>query len=212
MSRGKVGSVALLALSAALLAAPPAEKKKPPTFDVKDVQVTVSGPRAHDNVTVFLLHAKEQDPREFITLDEGLDKKLVAVSEKSQEQVNELVIENNSDKPLFLQEGDRVKGGKQDRIIITSLVIPPKSGKMPLPTFCCEQGRWTLGTSGKSFMNADNRILCPPSVRGACKYIPYKWGQGAVWQEVQRGKGEPARSSAPPTPTPPSTKRSTPSR
>src|SRR3954462_314009 len=106
MSRGKVSSVALLALSAALLAAPPAEKKQPPTFDVKDVKVTVSGPRAHDNVVVFLLHAKEQDPREFLTLDEGLDKKLVAVSEKSQEQVNELVIENNSDRPLFLQEGD----------------------------------------------------------------------------------------------------------
>src|SRR5947208_13279407 len=110
MSRGKVSSVALLALSAALLAAaPPAEKKKPPTFEVKDVKLTVSGPHAHDNVAVFLLHAKEQDPREFITLDEGLDKKLVAVSEKSQEQVNELVIENNSDRPLFLQEGDRVK-------------------------------------------------------------------------------------------------------
>jgi len=187
MSRFKVCAVALVALSAALLAAPPDEKKQP-AFDVKDIKVTVSGPHAHENLAVFLIHAKEQDPREFITLDEGLDKKFVTVGEKDREQVSELLIENSSDKYLFLQEGDRVKGGKQDRIIITSLVIPPKSGKMPLPTFCCEQGRWTIGASGKSFMNAENRILAPPSVRGAAKYVPYRWGQGAVWKEVARGK------------------------
>jgi len=188
MSRFKVCSVALVALSAALLVADQAAEKKPAAFAVKDLKVTVSGPHVHGNLTVFLLHSKDQDPREFITLDQALDKKVVTVSEKAREQVGELVIENSSDKYLFLQEGDRVQGGKQDRIIITSLVIPPKSGKMPLPTFCCEHGRWTLGQSGKGFMNAENRILAPQGVRAAAKYIPNRGGQAAVWDSVARDK------------------------
>jgi len=183
MSHGKIASVALFALSVTLLAAPPAEKKTP-TFDVKDIKVTVSGPHVHGNLAVFLIHSKDQDTREFITLDQGLDKKLVTVSEKAQEQVGELLIENSSDRYLFLQEGDRVKGGKQDRIIITSLVIPPKSGKLPLPTFCCEEGRWTLGSQGKDFGNAENTILAPQSVRLRSKTIANRGGQGEVWKEV----------------------------
>jgi len=202
MFRRKLSAPVFVALFAAVvMAAPPAEKKAP-TFDVKDLKFNVSGPHVHDNMTVFLLHAKDQDAREFLTLDKGLDQKLVTVSEKAQEQVGELLIENKSDKHLFLQEGDRIQGGKQDRIIVTSLVIPPKSGPMPLPTFCCEQGRWTLGSSGKGFMNASNTILAPQGVRAAAKYTPGMGGQGRVWDEVARSKGEAsAKLSAPNTNT-----------
>src|SRR5262249_37565016 len=107
MSGRKLSAPVFVALFAAVaLPAPPAEKKAP-TFDVKDLKLTVSGPHVHDNLTVFLLHSKDQDAREFLTLDKGLDQKLVTVKEKDQEQVGELVIENKSDKHLFLQEGDR---------------------------------------------------------------------------------------------------------
>src|SRR5262245_38634740 len=108
MFRRNVLSCTLVALFAtAIVAAPPDEKKpKPATFDVKDVKITVQGPFVHDNLAVFLLVAKEQDGREYITLDQGLDKKLVTVNEKAREQVSELLIENKSDRFLFLQEGD----------------------------------------------------------------------------------------------------------
>lgn len=192
MFRRNVLSCALVALFAtAMVAAPPDEKKpKATTFDVKDVKVTVEGPFVHDNLAVFFLVAKEQDGREYITLDQGLDKKLVTVNEKEREQVSELLIENKSDKFLFLQEGDRIQGGNQDRIIVTSLVIPPKSGQMPLPTFCCEAGRWTAGVQGKAFSNTSNLSLAQPSVRGSAKYTPGMRGQGAVWDKVARDKKE----------------------
>jgi hypothetical protein len=169
------------------------KKEAEPTFEVKALKVRVSGPYVHENMAVFLLHSGDQDKRNFITLDQGLDKKTVAVSEKAQEQVGELVIENNSDKYLFLQEGDRVQGGKQDRIIVTSLVVPPKSGKMPLPTFCCEQSRWTLGTDGKSFKNVDNAILSGKDIRYSAKgggWAGERGGQAGVWREVARQKME----------------------
>src|SRR5260370_479335 len=82
-----------------------------------ELATRLSGPYTHESLTVFLLHGKDQDQRDYLTLDQGLDKKLVVVSEKKNERVNELVIENKSDRYLFLQEGDRLQGGKQDRII-----------------------------------------------------------------------------------------------
>src|SRR5438034_2385259 len=107
------GCLALLAL-AGLSLVQAGEKK--PAFDVKKVAVRVSGPYAHENLTVFLLHGKDKDDRDYLTLDQGLDKKFVAISEKQQAQVGELQIENKSDRYLFLQEGDRLQGGQQDRI------------------------------------------------------------------------------------------------
>jgi hypothetical protein len=165
-----------------------ADKKEPAAFEVADVKVSVTKPTVHDNMAVFLILAKDHDKREFLTLDAGLDQKLVSVTEQEHEQVGTLLIENKSDKPLFLQEGDRIQGGKQDRIIVTSLVIPAKSGKMPLPTFCCEAGRWQLGASGKDFAAVGNRILAPQGIRAAAKGSPGGSGQGAVWDRVAKDK------------------------
>jgi hypothetical protein len=35
-----------------------------------------------------------------------------------------------------------VKGGRQDRVVTTSFLLPPKSGEVPLAAFCVESGRW----------------------------------------------------------------------
>ena len=79
----------------------------------------LSGPYAHQNLAVYLLHSDKRDDRDFITLNEGLKSGQVKVTELENEQVARLRIENQSDKPLFLQEGDRVTGGKQDRTLPT---------------------------------------------------------------------------------------------
>jgi hypothetical protein len=46
------------------------------------------------------------------------------------------------DVEIFIQSGDLVKGGKQDRLLAFDVVVPPKSGKMPITAFCVEAGRW----------------------------------------------------------------------
>jgi hypothetical protein len=145
----------------------------------------VSGPFTHKNLTVFLIHRKNQDKRDFLTLDEGLKSGAVRVTEKAQEQVSELQIDNESDQPLYLQEGDRLQGGKQDRIIIASLIVPAKSGKMPVPTNCIEQGRWQPGQMGYAFGNTANAALATKEVRLAAKVMQ---DQGAVWESVAGAK------------------------
>jgi hypothetical protein len=151
----------------------------PQTAKIDD-GLRVTGPYVHENLAVYLLHSTAQDDRDFITLDEGLKDGTVTVTEKQEEQVNELLLENKNAKPLFVQEGDRVKGGKQDRIVGLSFVIPGGSGKTPIPSFCVEQGRWTAETKGAAFASGDAQ-LAPKQVRAAAKAGK---DQSEVWQEV----------------------------
>jgi hypothetical protein len=149
------------------------------SLDDRDIRVT--GPYVHDNMAVFLIHADHQESGDFLTLQEGLSKGLVEVTEKDQQQVRELLIDNKSDRPLYLQEGERLQGGKQDRIIASSLVIPAHSGKQTLPAFCVEQSRWTEGKGGAAFAACPNPALAPKAVRGAAKYAKE---QGQIWSAV----------------------------
>ncbi len=76
-----------------------------------------------------------------LTLQEALAKGNVQVVETG--RVNELQIENTGGEQVFIQAGDIVKGGKQDRVLTVSLLLPAKSGRVPIASFCVEQGRWS---------------------------------------------------------------------
>lgn len=155
------------------------------TIEQDGAVLSISGPYSHLNLTVFLVHSEQQHPETFITLDEGLDSGLVQVTEGREARVNVLEIENRSDCPLFLHEGDRLQGGKQDRTIYASLVVPAHSGKIPLPTFCIEQSRWTAGIDGNKFKNVGNQALAPKPVRTAAKI---HGSQPDVWAAVSSVK------------------------
>ncbi len=159
----------------------------PPAREV-EVEVEAGGaaylvgePLAHKNMTVFVLSSPREDERDFLTLDEGLKGGQVKIAEQEQETVHTLQLENKSDRPLYLQEGERVQGGLQDRVIASSLVIPPHSGIAKVPTFCVEQSRWTEGGRGKEFGFTVNAALAPKGVRGAAKV---EGDQGGVWKCV----------------------------
>src|SRR5262245_30465313 len=101
----------------------------------------ISGPVVHENLAIYLVHGKSASGPVPLTLGEALTKQAVRVHETG--NVNELQIENLSSEEIFVQSGDIVKGGKQDRVLTVSLILPPKSGKIPIASFCVEQGRWT---------------------------------------------------------------------
>jgi len=54
-----------------------------------------------------------------------------------------LTVENVGDSEVFVQAGDIVKGGRQDRVLSVDLLLPPRSGVVPIAAFCVESGRWT---------------------------------------------------------------------
>jgi hypothetical protein len=101
----------------------------------------VSGPVVHENLAIYLVHGKSAAGAVPLTLDEALRKGAVKVHETG--TVSELQIENLGTDEVFIQAGDIVKGGQQDRVLSVSLVLPPKSGRLPIASFCVEQGRWS---------------------------------------------------------------------
>jgi hypothetical protein len=133
------------AIALAVLLAPQAPRaqaaEKPPVVQVRDHHL--SGPYTHDNLTIFLLHGADRlKGKTLLTLQEALEQGKVIVHETG--TVNQLVIENVSpDVEVFVQSGDIVKGGQQDRLIACDLIVPPKSGKMAVASFCVEAQRWT---------------------------------------------------------------------
>lgn len=103
--------------------------------------IRVSDPVRHDNLVVYFIHGPSKSGPVPLTLDEALRQGSVRVRETS--NVNSLDIENLGDTPVFVQAGDIVKGGKQDRTLTVSLLLPPKSGRVPIALFCVEHGRWS---------------------------------------------------------------------
>jgi len=134
--RSVLFACALMLCAAILSAAEVAPTTRPAMADCR-----LSGPYTHGNLTVFLIHGPDRmKGKEFLTLGEAMEKKLVVVHETS--NVNELAIENTGSTDVYVQSGDIVKGGKQDRTIAMDFIVPAKSGKLPIASFCVEHGRW----------------------------------------------------------------------
>jgi hypothetical protein len=95
----------------------------------------LSGPYSHRNLTIFLVHGHERiEGKKLLTLQEALEQKLAIVHET--DNVTQLSIENISkDAEIFIQSGYIVKGGKQDRLISFSMIVPAQSGKVALAAF-----------------------------------------------------------------------------
>lgn len=121
----------------------------------------ISSPYTHKNLTIFLIHGEDASSnRDLITLQEAMEMKVFKVYET--EDVNELMVENISPKyDVFIQSGDIVKGGKQDRVLAISVIIPRNSGKVSIEAFCVESGRWEgRGTeSRKEFSSSEERVI-----------------------------------------------------
>ena len=103
--------------------------------------IRVSGPVVHENLAVYFIHGPSAPGKVPLTLEEAMAKGVVKVRETG--NVNQLEIENFGKEEVFVQSGDIVKGGQQDRTLMVSLVLPPQSGSVPIASFCVEEGRWS---------------------------------------------------------------------
>jgi len=141
----------------------------------------ISGPYTHKNLTVFLVHGKDLLPgKNFLTLQEALAQKKVRVYETK--NVNELAIRNLSNQDVYVQSGDIVRGGDQDRMISIDFIVPPHSGRMPIAAFCVESGRWSKRGSEQSasFSSSDNAV----ATRDLKLAAKSAGSQEAVWEKV----------------------------
>lgn len=165
----------------------------------------------------------------FITLDEGLKNGQVEVTEAGRvrglvrqrpaqnpndgvlhpiphaqpqyrgDQVNTLVLVNNSDRPLLLLAGEIVTGGKQDRVIAKDRIVPAGSDPIDLGVFCIEPGRWTEDTANfrASSKTMAESLMVQPTIRA--KAMVDK-DQQEVWNSVHGAIGGALAASAPAPP------------
>src|SRR5437667_1760874 len=141
----------------------------------------LEGPFTHGNLTVFLIHGKDRiKGQTFITLQEALVQRKVIVRETR--SVNELSIENISREEVYVQSGDIVKGGQQDRMMAVDLILPPHSGRIPISAFCVENGRWSKrGSEEVTVFNSSANVIAGRELKLAAKNAE---SQGEVWRQV----------------------------
>lgn len=121
----------------------------------------VSAPHTYKNLTIFLIHGKDESSgKNVLTLQEAMEMKALRVYETS--DVNELAVENISKYyDVFIQSGDIVKGGKQDRVLSVSIMIQARSGRVLISAFCVESGRWEKrkGEDVGQFSSSNDRLV-----------------------------------------------------
>ncbi len=150
---------------------------------------------------------------QFLTLDEGLKNGEVEVTEAGRvrglvrsrngvalpyrgDQVNTLVLVNNSKRPLLLLAGEIVTGGKQDRVIAKDRIVPAGGDPIDLSVFCIEHGRWTessekFGATAKTSMGS---FMVQPTVRQQAMVAK---DQQQVWNSVNGAISTMAVAAAP---------------
>ena len=170
----------------------------------------VLAPIRQGNLTVFpVVVANNRDTRDFLTLDEGLRSGEVVVTESGSvqplmrrrnrpvpihqdAQVNQLVLINNSKRPLLLLAGEIVTGGKQDRVIGKDRIVPPESEPVDLGVFCVEPGRWVAKSVSFGALGGN---MAAPSVR--LRAMKDK-DQQQVWESVRSDQAQIAAQLAAP--------------
>jgi len=144
----------------------------------------ISGPYTYENLSIYLVHGRDTlDGQRFLTLQEAMEKGVVIVHETK--DVNELAIENVSkDEEVYVQSGDIVKGGQQDRMLAVDLIVPPRSGKIPIAAFCVESGRWSRrgGETAVKFESSNDRVATRELKLAATK------SQTEVWAKVSEAQ------------------------
>ncbi|MFL6229037.1 MAG: ARPP-1 family domain-containing protein [Pyrinomonadaceae bacterium] len=188
-TRARLSGLALFVAALTLACATTAQVRQPTTAEAAAAaDYTVSGPYTHKNLSVFLVRAKDKtaDGGNFLTLQEALQQKKVVVYETR--NVNELAIENVSGEDVFVQSGDIVKGGQQDRMLAIDLVVQAHSGRIAISAFCVEHGRWTKrGAEAAAQFSTSTDRAATKDLKLAARSAR---SQGQVWAKVEEAQSK----------------------
>jgi hypothetical protein len=187
-----------------------------------DGGIQVSGPVVHDNLAIYLVHGSGGGGGVPLTLQEALAKGAVKVQETG--SVNALTVENTGKDEVFVQAGDIVKGGQQDRVLSVDLLLPPHSGAVSMAAFCVEHGRWTArgNEDVRQFSSAASAMpsheakvamraavtAAAPAANAAASTMAYAGGAGVgesqqeIWSTVRKTQDSLSRSVGAPVAAP----------
>lgn len=143
---------------------------------------SLSGPYTYKNLSIFVVHGGDEIAGDnFYTLEEALKEKKLVVLETS--TVSELKVKNLSkDWYVFMQSGDILKGGMQDRVVQHDTIVPPDTNDMAIDSFCVEAGRWERrGNEEVQEFKSSENMIASKKMKLA---VRQKKSQSEVWKEV----------------------------
>src|SRR5262245_46100334 len=148
-----------------------------------------SGPFTHGNLTVFFIHGPDaMKEQRVITLQEAVAQNLATVHDTG----FSLSVDNRSNMPLFIQGGDIVKGGNQDRVLPYDYMIPAGANRAPVAAFCVEAGRSSpRGNELSSSFQVATEQLPTSSLKLAAMH---RRSQGDVWSGISRTQANLSRN------------------
>ena len=151
--------------------------------------LTLGEPATHEGLTVIPLTSKLGSDLRYLLLEDGLRQDLVTIREVSEGgSVPELTVDNRSQFPLLIVDGEELVGAKQNRVANLTMLIPAAK-TTDIPVSCVEAGRWSydrpdFGVSDR-VQNARGRAEKLQDVRESIRTMNRRVSdQGRVWQSI----------------------------
>ena len=121
-------------------------------------RVRVGTPLVRHNLTVFPLFAEDSfAPASYISIGAAIRSGSAKITEASEGgSVPILALENLTDIPVLIIDGEELLGAKQDRISNLTVLAPGKH-TLPLPVSCVGRGRWSYRS--REFADSPNMIV-----------------------------------------------------
>jgi hypothetical protein len=152
--------------------------------------ITVEEPKTVQNLTVFPLYLSQTGGPDYVPLSTAIQSYGLVVKEVDEDgSVPDLYVENPSPHKVLLLDGEELRGAKQNRVVNTTLLLPPRS-RTKIPVSCTERGRWHYSSPAfscpKSVMPTRARRRKTHSVSESLgKGLHYASDQAMVWEEVE---------------------------
>ena len=154
------------------------------------METKISSVQTQKSLSVVQFISSNIDTFDYVSLGNALANNFIEIKEVGEgARVNDLFVYNNSDKFVFMMDGDIIEGAKQNRVINTSILLAPQC-KTQIQVSCVERGRWRYVSDkfnssvlfAPSFLrSAKSRDVHSNLREGRSHYAD----QGKVWDDVK---------------------------
>jgi hypothetical protein len=127
--------------------------------------------------------------KDYFLAEEAFGFGLLKIEEVGGGQVPNVTLDNRSELPVLVLDGEHLEGARQNRITNVTVIVAPNA-KTVLPVSCVEQGRWHLEDRADFAPSMDHsyarlrRVQAESSVMAARSGRTRRADQGEVWMDV----------------------------
>jgi len=152
--------------------------------------IRLGEPTAIGRIGLVPLFNATQVHTPYEALKTALEHRALLIEESDESgTVGQLRVKNTGDTPVLLLDGEELAGAKQNRVLNTTILVPPR-GAIIIPVSCTEQGRWSYVSPrfeeslsvAPPRVRRSNQAAVTGSVRMSGRFVG---DQSEVWSRVQ---------------------------